>query len=155
MPFHGTAKRAKPTMHNAPARRLIALIAAALVMFSLNVGAYADPAIFECSGIQRVFNRATSSKLPGTLYTRVFAFDEEKKAVLEYLDQKWTVLDGDAEVDATDISARYSRDYPDGRIDIIFELNRVDKTLVYIMDIDERPGEFFSAHCQVGSTKSQ
>ncbi len=128
-------------------------VAAVWMLLAAVPAAHAERTIFECSGMQRAFNRATNSKLPATAYTRVFAFDEGTNAVLEYMNQTWTVLDAAAEVDQSDISARYSRDYPDGRVDVIFEYNRVNNDLIYIMDIDEKPGEFFDAHCLVGSAK--
>ena len=126
-------------------------LAAIIAIFTPDISAFAGTTIFECSGLQRDYDRTANTKLPATPYTRLFAFDEDKNSIFEYMNQEWAVLDPDAEVGPLDISARYSRDYPDGRIDVIFELNRVDNSLVYILDIDERPGEFFNAHCHVAA----
>ena len=132
--------------------RLSALIVAAAIFGPAH--ANAETTIFECAGMQRAFDRAAHVKLPATSYTRKFAFDENDKSIFEYVDQKWITLDSDAEVDKADISARYSHDYPDGRIDIIFEYNRINNSLVYILDIDEKPGAFFNARCQIEAARS-
>lgn len=122
---------------------LIAAVAAASA-------ARAEMSVLECAGTEKLTYRAQHTKLPATLGLKGFAVDAEAKIVLQRLDDKWTVLDEHADVSDDQISARYSHDYPDGRIDIAFELDRATNSLVYFLDIDERPGEFFIAQCKAG-----
>ena len=154
MPFPGLDTQTRPTMRNMACQSLIIYTAVLAICVMLTTSVFAKETVIECSGMQRIFNRATNSKLPVTNYTRVFAIDDENNSILEYFNKKWAILDQNAKIDDEGVSARYSRDYPDGRIDVIFEFDRVNNSLVYILDIDERPGEFFNAHCQTGSIES-
>lgn len=104
--------------------------------------------ILECSGMHRAYNPKTREKLPQTPFTRLFKIDDGQKSVAEFMDGKWETFDPNAELDDSEISARYSHDFPNARLDIVFELNRKSNALIYLLDVDERPGELFIAHCQ-------
>jgi len=130
------------------------IVVATLLFIISQVGAHAEQTIIQCAGMERAYDRAKHLKLPAIMSTRTFAFDDVKDTISERLGQQWILLDSGAIVDSTDISARYTKDYPDGRVDVIFEFNRVSNMLIYIMDIDERPGELFAAQCNVASSKA-
>jgi hypothetical protein len=147
----GTERSVKSKMRFSRSVRAMLGLAAIVAVSTPHISAVAGTTIFECSGLRRGYDRVANTKLPATPYTRLFAFNEDKNSIFEYINQQWTVLDPDAEVGPSDISARYSRDYADGRVDVIFELNRIDNSLVYILDVNERPGEFFNAHCYIAT----
>lgn len=129
-----------------------AILAAGLIAAS-PVAAHAEQTVIRCSGSARGYDRATHRKLPAAVATRTFAFDDATHTISERLGDRWTVLDTSAIVDPTYISARYTRDYPDGRIDVIFEFSRTNDLLFYLVDIDERPGELFAGQCDVSPGK--
>ena len=113
MLFHDAASGARWIRRRSLTRRTCLTVSIIAGLLTFNAGAYGKATIFECSGPQRAYNPVTKEKMPATTYTRTFKFDDDQNSIFEYLDNKWAILDPDAEVDKTDISARYSRDYAD------------------------------------------